>query len=52
MLDRGRVELHQSVLWITHEYLLKLEECGQTSVTLNSQKIINIVAKHLEVLKE
>lgn len=49
MLEQGREQLHQPVLWIVHEYMVKLAEGGQVDLAVISQNIISIVSNLLKV---
>ena len=41
--------MHQPVLWIVHELMIKLEENGQVNVAHVTLDIINAISKHLKV---
>lgn len=49
MLEQGREQLHQPVLWIVHEFMVKLEETGQVNLSVITQNIISVVSSHLKV---
>ena len=49
MLEQGREQLHQAVLWIEHEFMIKLEENGLVDLSQVTQNIITVVSNHLKV---
>ena len=49
MLEQGREQLHQAVLWIVHEFMMKLEENGLVDLSQVTQNIITVVSNHLKV---
>ena len=49
MLEQGKEQLQQPVLWIVHEYMVKMEESGQVDLPAITQNIISVVSNHLKV---
>lgn len=49
MLEFGSDSYHQPVLWIIHEFLVKLEDCGSVNLDLLIEIITRPVSSFIKV---
>ena len=50
MLECGSDTYHQPVLWIIHEYLIKLEDSGSVNLDILSEIVTRPVSYFIKVL--